>query len=313
MVRPSVLCPVDFSEASRGALRYAAALAEHFYAGLTVMTADDPFLADAAEVSFGQSWLVAQSQQGLEEFVRTTLTPHQPALPEIRLDVAVGKPAIEILRLALERRADAIVMSSHGTTGARKLLFGSTTERVLRETRVPVLVTAAADPGPSSLEELRQALRSILLPVDFTAATDAQVRVGRGVAAAFGTSITLLHVMEPLPGRLGHERLLVQAETVRREFALHALKDLAADIAPTLHVDTVLATGVAADEIVRVSRERGVGGIVMGLHGSPMGGPRMGSVTYRVLCHTPALILALPPQVSADQSRRINLATTHQT
>jgi hypothetical protein len=36
---------------------------------------------------------------------------------------------------------------------------------------------------------------------------------------------------------------------------------------------------------------------VMGLHGSPALGPRMGSVTYRMLCLTPTLVLALPPRV----------------
>jgi hypothetical protein len=42
LTSPSVLCPVDLSDASRGALRYAAALAEHFYGGMTVLTVDDP-------------------------------------------------------------------------------------------------------------------------------------------------------------------------------------------------------------------------------------------------------------------------------
>ena len=37
MVRPSILCPIDFSEPSRGALRFAALIAEHFFAGLTVV------------------------------------------------------------------------------------------------------------------------------------------------------------------------------------------------------------------------------------------------------------------------------------
>ena len=37
----------------------------------------------------------------------------------------------------------------------------------------------------------------------------------------------------------------------------------------------------------------------MGLHGSPLLGPRMGSVTYRVLCLTPTLVLAIPPQRAA--------------
>ena len=39
----------------------------------------------------------------------------------------------------------------------------------------------------------------------------------------------------------------------------------------------------------------------MGLHGSPVHGPRMGSVTYRLLCLCPMLVLALPPQPRAVQ------------
>ena len=44
MTRPSVLCPIDFSDASRGALRYAAAIAEHFHA-----EAQDRRAAEAAQ------------------------------------------------------------------------------------------------------------------------------------------------------------------------------------------------------------------------------------------------------------------------
>ena len=43
-------------------------------------------------------------------------------------------------------------------------------------------------------------------------------------------------------------------------------------------------------------KDRGVGLVVMGLHSSPLLGPRMGSVTYRVLCLAHRLVLALPPQ-----------------
>ena len=41
----------------------------------------------------------------------------------------------------------------------------------------------------------------------------------------------------------------------------------------------------------------------MGLHASALAGPRMGSVTYRVLCLAPSLVLALPPVVDQEASR----------
>lgn len=53
MLRRSILCPVDSSDASRGALRFAATIAEHFYAGLTVTTIGDPPLSGAAEMVYG--------------------------------------------------------------------------------------------------------------------------------------------------------------------------------------------------------------------------------------------------------------------
>jgi len=48
-----------------------------------------------------------------------------------------------------------------------------------------------------------------------------------------------------------------------------------------------------------------VGAIVMGLHSSPLTAARMGSVTYRVLCLTRKLVLALPPELKATIPDRV--------
>ena len=53
--------------------------------------------------------------------------------------VRVGNPDEEILRVADEQKADAIVMGTHGNAGIRHLIAGSTTERVLRAAKVPVI------------------------------------------------------------------------------------------------------------------------------------------------------------------------------
>ena len=55
---------------------------------------------------------------------------------------------------------------AHGLTGMRKLFFGSTTERVLRETTVPVLVTPPHDPGPIGIDDAKRLLHRILVPVE---------------------------------------------------------------------------------------------------------------------------------------------------
>ena len=46
-IRPSILCPIDYSDASAGALRYAAAVAEHFFTRLVVLVVEDPLLTTA--------------------------------------------------------------------------------------------------------------------------------------------------------------------------------------------------------------------------------------------------------------------------
>jgi len=83
--------------------------------------------------------------------------------------VGVGTPAPEILRVGRERSCDLIVISTHGLTGTRKLFFGSTTERVLRETTRPVLVTPPVNPGFVRVEDAIRLTRRILVPVDHRA------------------------------------------------------------------------------------------------------------------------------------------------
>src|SRR5262245_739101 len=137
-VRPSILCPIDFSDASAGALRYAAAIAGHFATRLILLTVEDPLLTEAVDLGTGVRWTPDGIKGELEHFANQTFGQAAPILRSLDYEVAVGKPAPEILRVARERSCDLIVISTHGLTGVRKLFFGSTTERVLRETTTPV-------------------------------------------------------------------------------------------------------------------------------------------------------------------------------
>jgi nucleotide-binding universal stress UspA family protein len=305
ILRPAVLCPIDFSVASRGALRYAAAIAEHFCAQLTVMTVNDPLLEAAADTAYGTAWLPQDSHGELRRFVEHTFDGRPLRIQDLKSEVATGKPAPEILRIARERSCDLVVMSTHGLTGARKLFFGSTTERVLRETTVPVLVTPAGDLGPTQLTDVAQAVRRILAPVDFTAATPHQVEVARGIAEALDVPLVLAHVIEPLRFSGHPPAALPSVETERRDRAEGKLAVLTSTIPPRLKPEALLAYGDPAEELAKLGRDRQAGLIVIGLHSSPLAGPRMGSVTYRLLCLSTKLVLALPPVLDRTTSRSI--------
>ena len=66
-----ILCPIDFSEPSRAALRYAAAITTHLGAALTLLTVNDPLLTEAADMAGGSGRLAADAKSELEKFFRS--------------------------------------------------------------------------------------------------------------------------------------------------------------------------------------------------------------------------------------------------
>ena len=296
---PLVLCPIDFSDSSRGALRYGNAIAAHFGAKLVLLVVNDPLLLEASVIAAATSNLVDETVREMERFFKQTLGTRAKA--EAEFVVVAGKPAPEILRVSRERGAGLIVMASHGLSGFRKLFFGSTTERVLRETTVPTLVTSGADTGPSDFEDVRKAVRRVLVPVDLTPATSHQVAVARQISQKLSVPLLVAHVIEPVRALSGHPALPT-VETERRYRAEAELERLTSDAADGATPEALIAYGEPAEEIAKVAGDRDAGLIVMGLHSSPLLGPRMGSVTYRVLCLAHRLVLALPPQ--ADPVRQ---------
>jgi nucleotide-binding universal stress UspA family protein len=297
-VRPSILCPIDFSEPSAAALRYAAALARHFALRLIVLTVEEPLLAAAMEFNSGQKWSRALTEQELAGFVAETFANDAARESLCEYEVAVGKPAVEILRVAGERSCDLIVMSSHGLSGARKVFFGSTTERVLRDTTIPVLVTPPSLTPPLHMETLKAVIQRIVVPVDLSSSSVHQTQAASRIAQVLDLPLVLVHVLEPVRSRLLARLDEAGLDATRRAEAETGLDRLQAVIPARVARETLIVFGDPAEETCNVVRDRQAGLVVMGLHGSPLLGPRMGSVTYRILRLSPALVLALPPKAA---------------
>jgi nucleotide-binding universal stress UspA family protein len=300
-----ILCPVDFSPASAGALRYAALLTTQFSARVIALTIEDPLLTEALDLGTGAIWDPELCKSELARFVAITLGDNAAARESVDCECAVGKPAAEILRVSRDRACELIVMGSHGLTGARRLFFGSTTERVLRETTTPVLVTPPVDPGPLHFEDAKRFVRRLLVPVDLSSASLAQTKIAAGIAEALDLPAILAYVIEPIRTPLTARLHLAGIQGNRRAVADDRLRELLANFPERLHSEALLAYGDPAEELAKVASDRDVGLIVVGLHGSPLFGPRMGSVTYRILCLTKAMVLAVPPQfpeaIAADE------------
>jgi nucleotide-binding universal stress UspA family protein len=61
------------------------------------------------------------------------------------VEIAVGRPADTIVRLAREYHADLIVMGTHGRTGLEHMVMGSVAEKVVRLAPCPVLTVKAGE------------------------------------------------------------------------------------------------------------------------------------------------------------------------
>jgi len=138
----SILCGVDFSAASRKALRAAAELARASGSELIVLFSEDPMLVAAAKAAHDVRGSVSATAEALDRFIGHAV---RPRLRRVRAVVTSGTPCEEILKAARRRGAGLIVIGTHGKSKAARMLLGSTAESVLRRARVPVLAVPSGE------------------------------------------------------------------------------------------------------------------------------------------------------------------------
>lgn len=136
----SLLVPVDFSAVAHKAVEYAAALARNVGAKVTFIHVIEPIavpdfaayyaLPDAEE-------LASRSQERLGELAAKLGFDRRSREHTI---VRHGVVYQEIIRAADSIKADLIILSTHGYSGIKHVLLGSTAERVVRHSHCPVLV-----------------------------------------------------------------------------------------------------------------------------------------------------------------------------
>lgn len=137
-----LLVPTDGSPESFAAVDEGVDLAAALEATLTFLyvidTRDYSTLPESKWLRIVED-LESEGDRALAEATRRAETRDVPI--ETRLER--GVPHESILQMAAEIGADLLVMSTHGRTGIDRFLLGSVTEKVIRSTEVPVLVTRA--------------------------------------------------------------------------------------------------------------------------------------------------------------------------
>lgn len=135
-----ILVPIDFSDCSIKALRYALPLAKEHQAVLLLLYVVPPAYGgtEIGAVDFAQ--IEASMKEGGEK--EQAKLARNVVSREILVDtlVLVGSPAGEILKAARSLPADLIVISTPGRTGLKHVLLGSVAEHVVQRAPCPVFV-----------------------------------------------------------------------------------------------------------------------------------------------------------------------------
>jgi nucleotide-binding universal stress UspA family protein len=135
------LVPIDFSKPSLKALDQAVTFARQFKARLTLLHVVEPIATPDFASSFPLAIDIDRMLDGAKS--RLKELAEAPAIPPGTVKTSVvryGRSFHEIAEVARESKTDLIIIATHGYTGLRHMLLGSTAERVVRHAPCPVLV-----------------------------------------------------------------------------------------------------------------------------------------------------------------------------
>jgi nucleotide-binding universal stress UspA family protein len=284
----NVLFLTDFSEPSAVALPYAAMIARAYGAKVTALHVVVPSAYTYMTPEMSATLLDAQDDAARTEMGR--VEAEFAGLPReaiIERDIAVWPV---LTRLLQEREVDLIVLGTHGRTGLKKAVFGSTAEEVFRRTSVPVLTI-----GPEVRRSAHNGGRfqSVLFATDFNSVSSAAASYAVSLAQENQSRLILLHVLPaPKSGKGNKSVELSVAE------ALHRVHDLLPQDAELwCRPEPVVEHGQASAQILATAERCGADLIVLGVRGmDTLSGlvTRVERATaYEVIAHAPCPVLTV--------------------
>ncbi len=277
-----VVCGVDFSDNANRALRWANFMAQRLGQPLVILHAVEPLLANAARLEYGANALETTLQPELDAFVAAAIGDARRG----RTEIAIGEPASLLNGTALAAGAALIVVGTQGLGHARRLWFGSSTTRLLREAATPVL---AVRRGAAARSETGLRIVEIVVGTDFGTAARAALDAADELGRLFDVPTTGLHAVPNLAAPDGWSALVAQVvEHARRKARIQ----LEASV-PAAWTNDV-RSGDPAQVLVDAASGRDAL-IVVGLGGASAG-QHPGTTAYRVLRDADAPLLAVPPR-----------------
>jgi len=287
----TILLPLDGSPLAERALSYAAVLARRCEATVVLVEAVLAHTFPGVDPGEAQTEVTT----GAERYLDTAAGRLSADGIVTETHVYYDHPVHAILDAATRRQADLIVMSTHGRGGLSRMLYGSVADQILRRATIPVLLV------PSIVEHAWPADGpvSLLVPLDGSELATQALQSTELLTEAFGSRVTLLRVVQPVPYPLYGEgyAYVPYDEDAEVADARRYLDGQAARLVERgVCVTTDVAVGEPARAIGESARAQDVDVVVMATHGH--GGLSrliLGSVATATLRHTTAPLLLVRP------------------
>jgi nucleotide-binding universal stress UspA family protein len=281
----NLLAATDFSAPARHALERAALIAQahtdarlalaHIVSGSALDSLRRMLPGDAAEA---EAQLLTRAKKDLDVLATNLASRHGCSVDTV---MASGSALTLLSELVETRQIDLLVMGVRGSHFMRELLLGSTTERVLRKSRRPLLAVKQRPQAP---------YRRILAPVDFSVHAAAAINAAH--AWIPDADVILLHAfeveMESTFRLAGMDDDRIHAYRIQaRNAAQEAMNAFIGTLqVPARRLTRDFAHGPATLRILEHEQMMDADLIVMGKHGqSVMEELLLGSVTKHVLAH----------------------------
>jgi nucleotide-binding universal stress UspA family protein len=191
-----ILCATDLSDFSNSAVIQAIGMAKEFGSTLFICHVIDLPLVTMHGAAF------VYPEEQIEEMKTSAMEQINGLVAGSELNweavVETGPVSSTLCRLAIEKRADLAIVSTHRRSGLKRLFLGSVTERLLRTIACPLLVVTPPEKAGIPVNQFKGfGFKQILVGCDFSVDSGRAVEYGFSLAQEFEAVIHLVHVVEP--------------------------------------------------------------------------------------------------------------------
>jgi nucleotide-binding universal stress UspA family protein len=281
-----ILCPVDFFPASDNAFKYAAGLAANYDATIHLLHVVTPIPPTAYQYVVDPSDIMSAIQASSAEEMDKLVAGLKGTGVRTETQLRLGDVYDEIKQAIEEVKPDLIVMGTHGRRGVERWFMGSTTEKLLRHSPVPLVTIGATGEKPLTPP------RRILVTTDFSEGTSDALAFAFSVAQENESEVTLLHVVNDIAGDVSRRYRDSLINGVRKQ-----LEDMVpAEARNWCNIVTRVETGVPHRIIKRVLEDERIDLLVMNIHGKGMlDRALLGSTADRVVRTAGCPVMLIPP------------------